>query len=125
MTGKWHQCLSCGKNLSSYKCLWRHKKNCRSNAVDEKRLIHSSDEIPTFDGSEFLNGNPKPETLARLEKFLNRRRSTNNPAFVDKYTNIKKNSGHDTGNMQVVDCKKEISCSPYSDKKINIAAYSC
>ena len=23
---KWHNCNNCGKNLSSYKCLWRHKK---------------------------------------------------------------------------------------------------
>ena len=26
---KWHTCSTCGKNLSSYRSLWRHKKNCR------------------------------------------------------------------------------------------------
>lgn len=26
---KWHICPNCGKTLSSYKCLWRHKKNCK------------------------------------------------------------------------------------------------
>ncbi len=26
---KWHPCQSCGKTLSSYKSLWRHRKNCK------------------------------------------------------------------------------------------------
>ena len=30
MTGKWNTCNNCGKNLSSYKSLWRHKKSCMS-----------------------------------------------------------------------------------------------
>ena len=30
MTGRWHTCNNCGKNLSSYKSLWRHKKSCMS-----------------------------------------------------------------------------------------------
>ena len=30
MVRKWHQCVRCGKHLSSYKCLWRHKKTCKS-----------------------------------------------------------------------------------------------
>ena len=39
MTGKWNTCNNCGKNLSSYKSLWRHKKSCmsipRSLAISE------------------------------------------------------------------------------------------
>ena len=27
---KWHTCSGCGKNLSSYRSLWRYKKNCGS-----------------------------------------------------------------------------------------------
>ena len=30
MTGKWHTCNNCGKTLSSYKSLWRHKNSCMS-----------------------------------------------------------------------------------------------
>jgi hypothetical protein len=111
-------CSQCSKCLASSQSLWNHKQRCKGVAVRNKNVGESScDDIPTFDGSEFLKENPKPETLARLEKFVNRRRSTNHPSFVDKYTNIRNNSGHDTGNMQVADCKKEISCSPYSNKK--------
>ena len=29
MVGKWHQCVGCMKNLSSYHSLWRHKKTCK------------------------------------------------------------------------------------------------
>ena len=29
MVRKLHQCVRCGKHLSSYKCLWRHKKTCK------------------------------------------------------------------------------------------------
>ena len=28
--GKWYDCTQCGKNLSSYHSLWRHKKTCRN-----------------------------------------------------------------------------------------------
>ena len=34
MEKKWFVCDDCGRNLSSYKCLWRHKKTCASNHVD-------------------------------------------------------------------------------------------
>ena len=30
MSGKLYTCNNCGKNLSSYKSLWRHKKSCKS-----------------------------------------------------------------------------------------------
>ena len=30
MDKKWYVCDDCGKNLSSYKTLWRHKKTCKS-----------------------------------------------------------------------------------------------
>ena len=28
MPVKWYSCSNCGKNLSSYHSMWRHKKNC-------------------------------------------------------------------------------------------------
>ena len=34
MSEKWHECVYCGKKLSSYKSLWQHKKNCKSKNKD-------------------------------------------------------------------------------------------
>ncbi len=69
MDGKWHQCTSFGKNLSSYHSLWRHKKICQSDG--QKRSASSFDEIPTFDGSEFGTGKPKSKaTLDRMERSI-------------------------------------------------------
>ena len=31
--GKWYDCTQCGKNLSSYHSLWRHKKICKNRPV--------------------------------------------------------------------------------------------
>ena len=73
MVGKWHQCTSCGKNLSSYHSLWRHKKNCQTDGVGvgQKRSVSSFDEIPTFDGSEFGPGKSKSkDTLTRMERVV-------------------------------------------------------
>lgn len=54
---EWHICPNCGKTISSYKCLWRHKKifkfggefnnnknNITSAKQDQKELINACDE---------------------------------------------------------------------------------
>ena len=42
MVRKRHQCVGCGKHLSSYKCLWRHKNICKGidNHTDSE-VLHS------------------------------------------------------------------------------------
>ena len=99
MSGKWHICRDCGKNLASYYSLWRHKKCCKApaRAIEEKILDSSynssgmerqdkhrmsnslsdseediiPNQIPTFDGAEFSGEKPKSrETLNRMMEML-------------------------------------------------------
>ena len=44
MVGKWHQCVGCMKNLSSYHSLWRHKKTCKGagNHTGSGLLYHTN-----------------------------------------------------------------------------------
>ena len=39
---KWHPCQSCGKTLSSYKSLWRHKKTCKLSGHGLRFNQHAS-----------------------------------------------------------------------------------
>ena len=62
MQKQWHVCDRCGKKLSSYPSLWRHKQKC----LEKVRR-----EIPTFDGSEFDGTKPKSkETMEKLKQHL-------------------------------------------------------
>ena len=45
---KWHTCTGCGKNLSSYRSLWRHKKNCRQASGDVHTSSISRDRSPVL-----------------------------------------------------------------------------
>ena len=57
--------------FARFDSLTRHKKGaCKVGGVrvGKKRSAADTEEIPKFDGSEFINGQPKPETLARMEK---------------------------------------------------------
>ena len=72
---KWHSCDRCGKHLSSYHSLWRHKKKCQVNnnntspSIGEKRpLLNDDDDIATFDGDEFCG--KKPKSRATIEKMM-------------------------------------------------------
>ena len=35
---KWYTCVQCGKHLSSYHSLWRHKKNCHSTGTQQHEV---------------------------------------------------------------------------------------
>ena len=69
-------CTHCGKSLASSQSLWNHKQRCNCNAERVAKSYSpysSNDEIPTFEGSEFLPGKAKSkDTLARLERFVSR-----------------------------------------------------
>ena len=72
-----HICSKCGKELANRHSLSRHKKNCQSDAVagigQKRSASNCFNEIPTFEGSEFLPGKAKSkDTLARLERFVSR-----------------------------------------------------
>ena len=62
---KSHICDKCGKRLSSYKNLWRHKKT-----VHVQKKTFPRKDIPTFNGSDFLGGNPPKETMEKLENHI-------------------------------------------------------
>ena len=65
---KWYKCDRCGKNLSSYHSLWRHKKKCLYRLAP----YHTRNrEIPTFDGSEFGTDKPKSkETMDQIQRLV-------------------------------------------------------
>ena len=69
-------CTHCGKSLASSQSLWNHKQRCNCNAERVAKIYSpysSNDEIPTFEGSDFLAGKPRSkETLDRLEGFVSR-----------------------------------------------------
>ena len=52
---QWHECDKCGKNLSSYHSLWRHKKKSLQDNIDvstnriigEKRKRNEAEERPS------------------------------------------------------------------------------
>ena len=91
---KWHVCSGCGKNLSSYRSLWRHKKNCRqasdnvhTGSMLRKRspvisrstnIATSTQKPPTFvtvasvkDVSSCENRPKNPKILALLYEIVN------------------------------------------------------
>ena len=37
----WYTCENCGKNLSSYHSLWRHRKTCIPKHIEGKRKVNS------------------------------------------------------------------------------------
>ena len=45
---KWHTCSGCGKNLSSYRSLWRHKNNCRQSSADVHTTSMPRDRSPVL-----------------------------------------------------------------------------
>ena len=66
MDQQW-KCDVCGKNLSSYHSLWRHKKTVHSKM---KTAAAATKNIPTFNGSDFLSGNPSKETMKKLKDHI-------------------------------------------------------
>ena len=76
MNRKWHQCDLCGKTLSSYKCLWRHKKkfheikyNLSETSVDQSSEISAegddSEDFPTEAGRD----NSEPQQLTDIPTY--------------------------------------------------------
>ena len=65
MVEKWHQCISCGKHLSSYHSLWRHKKSCKGTGrmIEEEQPTYTT-VIPTASGEESFH----PKTIERNPK---------------------------------------------------------
>lgn len=47
---KWHPCQSCGKTLSSYKSLWRHKKSCKHSGHGLTSSINKHASSDKFSG---------------------------------------------------------------------------
>ena len=56
-----NKCDICKKIFSHRSNLSRHKKTCK------KKKLYMND-IPTFNGSDFLDGNPTKETIEKLKK---------------------------------------------------------
>ena len=75
---QWHECDKCGKNLSSYHSLWRHKKKCLQDKIDvstnriigEKRKRSEAGERPS----------KNPEIQALTDAIIN---GNNNNKFRD------------------------------------------
>ena len=67
MDQQW-KCDVCGKNLSSYHSLWRHKKTVHLKM--KTAAAAAVKDIPTFNGSDFLSGNPSKETMKKLKDHI-------------------------------------------------------
>ena len=77
MSKQWFTCNKCGKKLSSYHSLWRHKKKCNINDgenISSKR--RSEDDVPYetnpivqafVDG--IINGPPKSSVIQKEDDF--------------------------------------------------------
>ena len=65
MVGKWHQCVRCMKNLSSYHSLWRHKKTCKGagNYSGSGLLYSTSANRPQVNhvGEDLVRGSTKKD----------------------------------------------------------------
>ena len=87
---KWRVCDRCGKTLSSYRSLWRHKNTCKGNFSHPSKVAESNEcragskrpmEFVKFSSDEFGPGGvPKSaETLTKLVKLVNERASHHEP----------------------------------------------
>ena len=82
---QWHTCPNCGKKLSSYHSLWRHRKQCKlsvnpsinvsTSKICEMKVGEKQphcNEIIHFKSSEFKDGKSKSlETLNKLYELVN------------------------------------------------------
>ena len=74
-----YDCMQCGKSLASSQSLWNHKQRCKGIGADYRR--NDRMDIPTFNGAEFLDGNPSRETMEQLEKHVQRTTPQDIPTF--------------------------------------------
>ena len=103
----WYTCSKCGKNISSYHSLWRHKRNYQSTTTQRKthnRAIEARTSQPLvtvgqkkpisiFIGGEFGTGKPadngprNPKMQAVLDEIINDDQTmnvTSQPSFAAK-----------------------------------------
>ena len=70
---KWYVCEKCGKNLSNYHSLWRHKKKCTSNHVDglKESILPRHEKVPS--GAErTMNSEPSSVNIQDDHKRRNK-----------------------------------------------------
>ena len=98
-----HICNKCGKELANRHSLSRHRNiYCKVGGarVGEKRSANDIEEIPVFDGAEFVTGKPiSKETFTRMEKLYAPQRTVNNiinattpPSKMRKLNHVSDNS---------------------------------
>lgn len=66
--GKWYTCAKCGKNLSSYKSLWRHRKSCSGSLSPEVRVVHQTFPVNTPYDTSIQTCSPFPDVLKPKQK---------------------------------------------------------
>ena len=82
---QWYTCDKCGKKLSSYKSLWRHKKNCKTSQSTSNWSVTETPHInefrstlgqkrprsPNFNGADKETGPRNPKITALLDEIMN------------------------------------------------------
>ena len=70
---KWYVCEKCGKNLSNYHSLWRHKKKCTSNHVDglKESILPRYEKVPSG-AEQTMNSEPSSVKIQDDQKRHNK-----------------------------------------------------
>ena len=63
-----HNCKKCSLPFASRQSRWRHEQKCNRSKFSP--TPQTNVDIPTFNGSDFLGGNPPKETIEKLRNHI-------------------------------------------------------
>ena len=79
LSKQWHGCDRCGKTLSTYHSLWRHKKICQSSSYESIEIPEKYDDAGSVVSFNTINKivNNKPSSINEKHPSIDEKRSVN------------------------------------------------